>query len=106
MQNSSVPTRLQTPRVRQAIVFPFSERIARGSGLAVVSANERVNLHYKLFMSQFPKLGVPIEIMFCARGLNDVRPNLASRGWPKKDNIAGTAVRTGTKRHRALKHRV
>jgi hypothetical protein len=53
-------------------------------------------------MSQFPKLGVPIEIMFCARGLNGVRTNLASCGWPKKDNIAGTSVRFGMKRQRTL----
>jgi hypothetical protein len=54
-----------------------------------MSANQRVNLHYKLFMSQISKLGVAIEIMFCARGLNVVSANFSSRGWPKKDNING-----------------
>jgi hypothetical protein len=40
-----------------------------------MSAKQRVNLHYKLFMSQFPKLGVPIEMMFCRRGLSVVSAN-------------------------------
>jgi hypothetical protein len=88
--------------LQQANVFPSSERIARGGELAVMSANQRVNLHYKLFMSQISKLGVPIEIMFCARSLNGVGRNLASCGWPKKANIDGTSVRFEMKQHRTL----
>jgi hypothetical protein len=64
-----------------------------------MSANQRVNLHYKPFMSQISKLDVPIEIMSCARGLNDVGRNFASRGWPKKDNIYGTSVRFRAKQY-------
>jgi hypothetical protein len=69
-----------------------------------MSAKQRVNLHYKLFMSQISKLGVAIEIMFCVRCLNVMSANFASRGWPKKDNINGTSVRFRMKRHHTLKH--
>ena len=103
-QNSSVQTRLQTPRLRQANVFASSKRIARGGEPAVVSAKQRVNLHYKLFMSQFSKLGVPIEIMFCGAALMLSARIFASRGWPEKDNIDGTSVRFVVKQHRTLKH--